>query len=427
MSVLQTANVWFESTGNNRIQSSGSNGVSIFAGGSNVASVNTTAVVVSNTAYLMVGNSTVNTTVNSTTVSVGGVAVNAASLNPFQGMKNRIINGDMRIDQRYIGNTTANTISGYTVDRWIVTNGGTTGKMVAQQNAGGVTPPPGFSHYLGISSQSSYTPGAADYYGIYQWVEGYTASDFAWGTASAKTVTLSFWVRSSLTGTFSGVIQGINGGTYRTYPYTYTISSANTWEYKTITITGDTSAPTGGYVSTNAGMFHVYFSVGCGATYSTSTTNSWISSNVLNVTGGVNVISTSGATFYITGVQIEIGSSATLFERRSFQTELALCHRYYWKSTYNNSGAGWPGILGNCYTQAYYGISFNLPSRMRAVPTITVVNVNSWYKSNVATNYPAVWIASADGFVLFVLSSGAGNVQAYPQTADQYVDALSEL
>jgi len=155
------------------------------------------------------------------------------------GNRNRIINGNMVIDQRNAGAATANTISGYTLDRWAVSQS-TTGKLIAQQNAGSVTPPAGFTNYLGVTSQSAYSVAAGDYYMIYQMIEGYNVSDFGLGAAGAATFTISFWVRSSLTGTFGGSLQ--NNANNRSYPFTYTISAANTWEQKTVTVVGEQPA-----------------------------------------------------------------------------------------------------------------------------------------------------------------------------------------
>jgi len=237
------------------------------------------------------------------------------------GFKNRIINGAMVIDQRYDGTASASSLSGYLIDRWSIAQS-TTGKLIAQQNAGSVTPPTGFTNYLGVTSQSAYTAGTNDFYAIIQTIEGYNIADLGWGTANAKTATLSFWVRSSLTGTFGATIN--NGGS-RSYPITYTISAANTWEYKTITIPGDTS---GSWGSTNGVGAQVWFSLGVGSTYG-GTSGVWSSTNYVGVASTVSVVGTSGATFYVTGVQFEKGSQATAFDYRDYGNELRLCQRYY--------------------------------------------------------------------------------------------------
>ena len=296
--------------------------------------------------------------------SSSGTLATTANLSGL-GFKNRIINGAMVIDQRYGGTATANTISGYTVDRWVVVQVSTTGKLIAQQNAGSVTPPVGFSNYLGVTSQSAYSVGASEFYSITQSIEGYNVADLGWGTANAKTITLSFWVRSSLTGTFGGALN--NGGT-RSYPFTYTISAANTWEQKSITIAGDTSGTWG---TTNGQGIQVWLGLGVGSTYS-GTAGAWAGANYLGATGSVSVVGTSGATFYITGVQLEVGSTATSFDYRPYTTELQLCQRYCWK--YGGNAASYlsgPGLYADGNVIIFGPISN--PVSMRAGVSLTVV------------------------------------------------------
>ena len=261
-------------------------------------------------------------------VSYGGDSITFAdgSVNSsgFIGHRNRIINGGMMVDQRNAGaSVTAGASETYTVDRWAYYNSQAS-KMTVQQNAGAVTPPAGFSNYLGVTSSSAYTLLTGDYFLIRQMIEGFNFADLAWGTASAATVTLSFWVRSSLTGTFGGALG--NNAFNRSYPFTYSISSANTWEQKTITVAGDTSGTWVG--ATNGIGLRVYLGLGVGATYS-GTAGAWTGSGLFSATGATSVVSTNGATFYITGVQLERGSTASSFEYRSYGTELALCQRYY--------------------------------------------------------------------------------------------------
>jgi hypothetical protein len=252
-----------------------------------------------------------------------GVTFNDASLqgaaaSPYV-LKNRIINGAMVIDQRNAG--ASGTASAYTVDRWNYT-GVQASKGTWQQNAGSVTPPAGFSNYLGFTSSSSYSVLTGDTFLFNQAIEGYNIADLDWGTANAKTVTLSFWVRSSLTGTFGGAL---SNDPARSYAFSYTISAANTWEQKSITIVGDQS---GTWNKTNSLGVVVRFGLGSGATYS-GTAGAWTAGNLVQPTGTVSVVGTNGATFYITGVQLEIGTTATPFERRLYNQELANCQRYY--------------------------------------------------------------------------------------------------
>jgi hypothetical protein len=161
---------------------------------------------------------------------------------------------------------------------------------------------------------------------IQQRIEGFNVADLGWGAAGASTVTLSFWVRSSKTGTFSGALQNDTSLGNRSYVFTYSISSANTWEQKSITITGDT---TGTWYKNNLTGINVMFDLGNGSDLRTATTGSWVAGDYRGANSSVNIFDTSGATFYITGVQLEVGSTATPFERRLYNQELANCQRYY--------------------------------------------------------------------------------------------------
>ena len=237
-------------------------------------------------------------------------------------LRNRIINGAMVIDQRNAGASVTPTNNTYLLDRY---KAGLTqaSKFSVQQSS---SAPAGYTNSMLVTSLSAYSIAAGDIFQIVQIIEGYNVSDLAFGTASAKTITLSFWVRSSLTGTFGGAIQ--NNAQDRSYPFSYTISTANTWTQISVTITGDT---TGTWLTTNGRGMLIIFSLGTGSTYS-GTAGAWVGSDIESVTGATSVVGTSGATFYITGVQLEIGSTATPFERRLYSQELANCQRYYEKS-----------------------------------------------------------------------------------------------
>jgi hypothetical protein len=239
------------------------------------------------------------------------------------GFKNRIINGAMVISQRN-GTSSITPSSGFTysLDRWQY--GADVGSKVSiQQNAGSVTPPVGFVNYLGVTSLSAYTAGSTEQYNLIQHIEGFNIADLAWGTANAKAVTLSFQVYSSLTGSFSGSL--VNGGGTRSYPFSFTVSSANTWTSASITIAGDT---TGSWATDNTSGINLNFNLGSGST-KLGTANAWTASEKLGVTGSVSVVGTNGATFYITGVQLEKGSTATSFDYRPYGQELYLCQRYF--------------------------------------------------------------------------------------------------
>jgi hypothetical protein len=274
--------------------------------------------------------------------------------------RNRIINGAMVIDQRNAGasSTFATTGAYTTVDRFQAFNN-TSGTATNQQV---VDAPAGFYNSLKVTITSSVTPAAGELFQLQQVIEGHNISDFAFGTANAKTITLSFWVKSSLTGQFGGAIQDAAAG--YGYPFSYTISSANTWEQKSITIPGATSGTWG--TTTSAGL-RLYFNLGMGSNY-LGTAGAWASAGVRGVTGDTKLVSTNGATWNITGVQLEVGSTASSFEYRSYGQELALCQRYCYRTS--NSGGGYAAISSGSMYQAseYYGYT-QFPTSMRASPT----------------------------------------------------------
>lgn len=275
----------------------------------------------------------------------------------YTSFRNRIINGDMRIDQRNEGaSVTQTTGNVYPVDRWR-TYGSVTSKFTAQRNYG-ITPPTGFSHHVGVNSLSAYSVGAGEAFTITQAIEGSSVADLQWGTASAKTVTLSFWFRSNMAGgtTFGGSLQ--NGAGTRSYPFTFSSVTTSTWEYKTITIPGDQS---GTWATDNTAGIVLRLSLGSGSTLS-GTAGAWAAGDYRSATGAASIVGTNAATWYITGVQLEAGTVATPFELLPMSQELQLCQRYFEKS-YNVGTT--PGTVVNngrvfgsrqaggffCYTQ----------------------------------------------------------------------------
>ena len=276
------------------------------------------------------------------------------------GMKNRLINGDMRIDQRNVG--AAVTTNTYSPDRWL-SEQTTDGVRTVQQVSDG---PTGFVKSLKLTTTTADASLAATQYSIVrQGIEGFNTADLMWGTASAATITISFWVKSSLTGTFGGVVG--NNAFNRSYPFTYSISSANTWEFKTVTIAGDT---TGTWETTNAAGIQLYFGLGSGSTYS-GTAGAWTGSGLITATGAVNVMGTLNATWQVTGVQLEKGSTATSFDYRQYSTELQLCKRYCHvfrgatDATYSNIG------FATLFDSTGAQCNVPLPLPMRVQPTIT--------------------------------------------------------
>ena len=344
--------------------------------------------------------------------------------------RNRIINGACVIDQRNAGASITPTSGQLSLDRFICYLSAAS-KYTVQQNAGSITPPAGFTNYLGVTSSSAYSVSASDYFFIAQFVEGFNVADLAWGTANAKAVTLSFWVYSSLTGTFGGSLR--NDGATRSYPYTYTISSANTWTQISVTIAGDTS---GTWLTNNGVGVRVQFGLGVGSTLS-GTAGAWAGTNYQSATGATSVVGTSGATFYITGVQLEAGTTASPFEYRQYGTELSLCQRYYYRLT--PSAAANP--LGTSYstsTTVNLG-TVNFPVTMRDRPT-------ALEQSGTATDYSVLdgggsaIVCSAvptfsnsnylSGRVFFTVASGlvagqGGNLRA--ATTSAYLGFSAEL
>jgi hypothetical protein len=305
-----------------------------------------------------------------TTVDQGLLSTNAQ----YTGFKNRLINGGMVIDQRNNGASVTNPGNNvYIVDRWLI-NTAFTGSV--GRNLGGVTPPAGFSNYLGMSV------GAAGQtvtnYSFRQWIEGFNSADLAFGTANAQTVTLSFWVRSSLTGTFGGALQNEAGN--RSYPFGYTIAAANTWQKVTVTIPGDT---TGTWVgATNGYGIQVIISYGAAAARQ-GPAGAWAAADYRSVTGQVDLISTNGATFYITGVQLELGSTATSFDVRSYGTEELLCFRY--TQVLSGTANSRLFISGNT-TGPYCYPTTTLKARMRTTPSITTSAMSNFTFESLASS-----------------------------------------
>lgn len=274
------------------------------------------------------------------------------------GFKNRIINGAMVVSQR--NGTNSVTINSaawtYTVDRFCCLGQSADGVYTVAQSS---TAPAGFVNSLLVTvTTADSSVGASQIYTLRQTIEGYNIADLNWGTANAQSATLSFWVRSSVTGTFSGCFN--NEGT-ASYPFTYTINSANTWEQKTVTVTGPTSGTWG---STNSNGIRLTWSLGTGSTYS-GTANTWnYSTEYFAASSSTNLISTNGATFYITGVQLEKGSTATSFDYRPYSAELAMCQRYYETGGFVSFTTG--GVNG-----IYQPIQFKVTKRVAAASCTT--------------------------------------------------------
>ena len=358
------------------------------------------------------------------------------------GFKNRIINGAMVIDQRNAGASTNNAggTTTYALDRWSY-YGTSSSKFSIQQST---TAPAGFSNSILITSLAATTIGTNDEYWLNQKVEGFNSADLSWGTADAKTVTLSFWVRSSLTGTFGGSF--INSAFNYYYAFSYTISSANTWTQVSITVAGPTAGTWIG--STNGVGLSVVFGLSAGSTYGGATPNVWTSASYKVLpTSAVNILATNAATWYVTGVQLEKGSTATSFDYRPVSTEIQLCQRYFvrWKNSSSSDGLAWNPQISPVQsgTTGNLAITASLPVVMRTTATSVTTNLTN-------ANYITSWTLDSafvtgnvtkTGTVGFNLTGSASTVTLaltgatwspnpnlfYLQISSSYVDISAEL
>ncbi len=321
------------------------------------------------------GNVGVGTTTPSQKLEVSGnTKVNGTVVmnSPFI-FRNKIHNGDMRIDQRYNGATISNTEGTRPVDRYIIYNQIASNWSTQRSTVA----PPGFANSLLATSTTGGSIGAGSYGGIRHQIEGLNTLDLAWGTASAKNITVSFWVRSSVTGTYGFTIRNGNTNNYG-YVSAYTISSANTWTYITLNIPGPTS---GTWATDNLPSLNCIWDLGAGTSYSQAA-GSWISaSEILGLTGGVKFFTNSSATYYLTGVQLEIGDVATPFEFLPYDVQLRQAQRYFQK--WGNGvmfQAGQLGQVGGAYDffKMIGGGVFG-GGEMRDTPTISYDSAGTYW------------------------------------------------
>jgi len=390
---INTTGNTFTVDSNNGVTFAGVVTASSFSGsGANLTGIAATTDVRTNS-LVVSGVSTV-TTLNATSivgVTTAGITtayIGSVNDGPISGTRNRIINGDMRIDQRNAGASVSVTDNTFTVDRFKYV--GSSSRITAQRSTSSL--PVGFDYALLLTSVGANTP-SSEANAIWQIIEANNVSDLAYGTANAKTITLSFLVRSSAAVTYGGAIQ--NANLTRSFPFSYTIIAANTWEYKTITIPGDTSG-TWNTTGTSGGLT-VVFSVGASSGFK-GTANAWAGADYRDVTGTSNLQATNGATLSLTGVQLEAGSVATPFERRSFGQELALCQRYFFN--------------GGTITQYAPGYSVNargaggwiaFPTTMRADSPTVILSSITYTGSNslsaltrMRNGFAAYYVAAAD-------------------------------
>ncbi len=281
------------------------------------------------------------------------------------GSRNIIINGDMRIYQRGVAANTVGQGSAalYSIDRWGCQDSSTSDFIVDQDTD--VPTGIGFTKSLKFTVYS--TASSPTFSSFYQNIEGYLLQRLAWGTAGAKNVTLSFWVKCSVTGSYSVCLRSYNGSTLRSYPTLFTVNATNTWEYKTITVPGDTVMVP--QLDNNLGLT-VFFTPGIssGSAYG-GTANQWATANYHGASSGSNLMATQGAIMRITGIQLEEGSVATSFEHRPYPLELALCQRYYFTTLNQSYRAAWHGLGTGNYVM--HGVS-KFPVTMRTAPSVAV-------------------------------------------------------
>ena len=283
--------------------------------------------------------------------------------------ENLIINGAMEIQQRTAGNYTTVT-GGYTgIDRYHV-YANPASKLTYEPSTDS---PVGFSSSFKITSTSAYTPVSGNYHYVGQRIEGYNWQHLEYGTSNAKTITISFFVKSSITGTWSGIVK--NNAQNRTFAWEYTISSANTWEKKTITVPG---CPDGTWLTSNGAGAWIYFCMGSSAsgTNYLGSANSWQSTNLIGSTGSNSLPNTNGATWYMTGLKVEEGSVATDFEHRSFGQELDLCMRYFQRFVSDNN---YQIGMGAYYTANQLKCIVPFIKEMRAAPSVIQVTGTDYY------------------------------------------------
>ena len=299
------------------------------------------------------GNPSINTT---------GI-ITATAFIPSQGQlshRNKVHNGDMRISQRYgtTAHTPSSTTRNYVIDRW-----GYWSNQASKTSIQQVTDAPvGFKHSAKCTSLSAHTAAAGHWFGYLTTIEAQDIYDLEQGTANAKSFTLSFYVKSSIKGTWAAAVRTKPGSPSRSYPFNYTINSQNTWERKTITIPGSTD---GTWLTDNNEGMTIWFDLGTGSTFH-ATANQWYSGNAVGPSASP-FIAVNGATWLVTGVQLEVGSVATPFEHRSISDELLRCNRYYQKYSSLTTGYG----SANGYARSTHILS----PEMRDTPDITVTIV----------------------------------------------------
>jgi hypothetical protein len=334
--------------------------------------------------------------------------------------RNRIINGDMRVAQRGTAAVSAN--GSYPVDRWTYYKN--TGATASFQQSSVV--PTYFANSVGLTVTTGGSATAAQYAGIQQAIEGCNVADLGWGTSAAKTITISFFVRSSITGTYCLSVYNYNGT--KTYVATYSVSAQNSWQYKSVTIPGPTD---GTWYTNNATGINMWFDLGTGSNGQTASVNTWLTNqDKYSTSTQANVIGTTGATFYLTGVQLELGSVATPFEMLQYEKQLELCQRYF--ARLSSLSGSVVGFGAGCYpsdTSAFVYIKY--PQAMRSTPTLSVSSIGTFDTLARVTTWSTMYYGNnsmmATGTRTSVASSTGRGCVMTGSTASAYIDLNAEL
>ena len=382
----------------------------IRAGGTGVAGVQTTG---GDDGALSLKVGPLDTTVEALSITSAGAATLASTLavtsdltaSNFAG-RNIVINGEMKVSQRNGTTATATGNNTYSIDRYVSYASGGSAYTVQQVTDA----PAGFKNAAKVTiTTADSSIGSGDYAVMQYRAEGIDIAHFNCGTSDAETVTLSFWVKSSLTGNFGGAMR--NGAVNRSYPYLYNIAQADTWEKKSVTLTLDTTGTWA--VDTGQGLVFMW-DFGSGTNFQ-GTADTWAGANYHTAGSQVKLIATNGATWLVTGVQLEIGSTATEFEHRTFGEELALCQRYFqqWGGNSGNERIG----NGFNYNTVQARVDMVLPVAMRAAPTLSSPDVTKWSVEGamgaiactaIAVDQPSTKIAAINFTVGSGLTAGQG-------------------
>jgi hypothetical protein len=335
-------------------------------------------------------------------IAPGAVETYMSAQGSSFGFRNKIINGAMTIDQRNGGASISGLSGVFATDRWQTYSTTTSLSATSQQVSDA---PANFTNSLKFAVTSGATSGSSERAQISHVIEGYNIADLGWGTSSAKPITLSFWVKSSKTGQLGGSVQ--NYDNTRSYPFSYTITNSNTWQFVSITVPGDT---TGTWYTNNNGGIQLNFDMGAGSTL-LGTANTWAGVNYRGATGDTSIVATTGATFYVTGVQLEKGSTASAFEYRDYTRELQMCQRYYYV---NNAGGASVGLSAGGMINSTTAVTYTqFPVAMRTSPTFSNGTLSNfdWRDANGAS-VPSGLVSTTDTnsamIVVTISSSTAG-------------------